>query len=1232
MTGFTNHPHDVKIGARGKPNDSAVLDIESTTKGFLKPRMTTAERLALTPVEGLEVFDTDLGLPFVYGNGTWGSFAGIPAAGSSTDNAIVRWDGTSGSILQDSVVTISDTGDMSALNSIQAGNILISGNDIESTDVDGDITINPNGTGRVVIAKDLQVLGTTTTVESTTLEVVDANITINKNGNQSTADINDAGLTVEMSDATDALLHYDSTATSKWKVGELGSTKEIVTISDVQDLTNKRLSNGATINANLDLQIESTTKSSKPWPTMTEAQRDALTPVDGAVIKNSDTDSIEIYSTAEGAWVPVGAGGGLDQWITATDYEVGDVVWLASSNTIYRCIANHTASADFLTDLANWKNLSNLELSTGILSGCTMSINGGDASTLDISAGEIIIANRATGRVDVITFAGVTGATVTDIATQGQSYVSIDNTGTVLFESTMPTETKRRTQVYLGKIIHEGNTVIEVVSNQKEIAYGASNSLADFIRAFNLVNLGGNTFGGSGSLDLNYDGGKIYATGSNHENDPNNPNTKTFASANPLSFRYRYQDGVQSAFTNAIDPTRYESSAGVLSVIPGSANRATVQRVYLFPSGVIRIMYGQAFYNNISKAIQSIPTASHVIEANIADNAILVCAIAIRAGATDLSVPTDARFLYPNAFGQLTIGASGFSVSSLQNAYNNSEDPEIDLNTSGVTIRDNATPITGNMLEALDNADNEVFGVSVTETKVKQLGFVDNATAKVNTTALNNITYTDAESTKLLKKENYELYFQDWKDTLPTDLFSSVSASLTVNDSVGTEVQGRMATITQSSASTNDSAEIVIALPTLKADWHLTPIKIQELLEVNGGSGTFAVSIQSSTDGIAFTDAGSIPELNAGLDPYKSILQLTSDVTHLKIKYSVITPDDATSLIIHRVHIASDAFPVGQITKMSYVSGAGNGGGATTSLVTNIDFTEISDSLNSFDGTTFTAPFSASYNIEGGIKHDTAVGGVSVYAYINGVQDIELGYAVPVSAIHRFSGTVYLEEGQQLTIRDNNGSALLNDVSRHVLSIEATAYADNVIVDGKIDGVVGSYVVQAESTEVPQGSLLADGSAVSRTVYADLFSVIGTTYGVGDGSTTFNLPDKSSETVGTYFIRYASPTFYASVPTVEARTDGVEYRTNERVDGQWVYAVTHEGSSISDDTLLASGVTKIIEAGGSFGWDATYDRALPFNNGTSTLQFDLDRSLGTVRTDQSQVWANGYFITIKYLK
>lgn len=45
------------------------------------------------------------------------------------------------------------------------------------------------------------------------------------------------------------------------------------------------------------------------------------------------------------------------------------------------------------------------------------------------------------------------------------------------------------------------------------------------------------------------------------------------------------------------------------------------------------------------------------------------------------------------------------------------------------------------------------------------------------------------------------------------------------------------------------------------------------------------------------------------------------------------------------------------------------------------------------------------------------------------------------------------------------------------------------------------------AASIPSGWLACDGSAVSRTTYADLFSTLGTLWGVGDGSTTFNLPD-----------------------------------------------------------------------------------------------------------------------------
>lgn len=62
-------------------------------------------------------------------------------------------------------------------------------------------------------------------------------------------------------------------------------------------------------------------------------------------------------------------------------------------------------------------------------------------------------------------------------------------------------------------------------------------------------------------------------------------------------------------------------------------------------------------------------------------------------------------------------------------------------------------------------------------------------------------------------------------------------------------------------------------------------------------------------------------------------------------------------------------------------------------------------------------------------------------------------------------------------------------------------------VDGTPAGAVGSFAMNT----APTGWLKANGAAVSRTTYATLFSAIGTTFGTGDGSTTFNLPDLRGE-------------------------------------------------------------------------------------------------------------------------
>ena len=71
---------------------------------------------------------------------------------------------------------------------------------------------------------------------------------------------------------------------------------------------------------------------------------------------------------------------------------------------------------------------------------------------------------------------------------------------------------------------------------------------------------------------------------------------------------------------------------------------------------------------------------------------------------------------------------------------------------------------------------------------------------------------------------------------------------------------------------------------------------------------------------------------------------------------------------------------------------------------------------------------------------------------------------------------------------------------------------------GTLAVVPSGAVIPFAGSTAPVGFLLCDGSEVSRTDYSYLFDVIGTTYGEGDGNTTFNLPnlqDKFIEGSGT---------------------------------------------------------------------------------------------------------------------
>jgi microcystin-dependent protein len=110
---------------------------------------------------------------------------------------------------------------------------------------------------------------------------------------------------------------------------------------------------------------------------------------------------------------------------------------------------------------------------------------------------------------------------------------------------------------------------------------------------------------------------------------------------------------------------------------------------------------------------------------------------------------------------------------------------------------------------------------------------------------------------------------------------------------------------------------------------------------------------------------------------------------------------------------------------------------------------------------------------------------------------------------------VQAKSGNQLTLlnpstataplADANQSGLLKQLSGN-----ATDYVGGDNNCHALASVPTGAMIDFAGSAAPSGWLLCDGSAQSRTTFSALFNVIGSTYGAGDGSTTFNLPDLRS--------------------------------------------------------------------------------------------------------------------------
>jgi microcystin-dependent protein len=119
-----------------------------------------------------------------------------------------------------------------------------------------------------------------------------------------------------------------------------------------------------------------------------------------------------------------------------------------------------------------------------------------------------------------------------------------------------------------------------------------------------------------------------------------------------------------------------------------------------------------------------------------------------------------------------------------------------------------------------------------------------------------------------------------------------------------------------------------------------------------------------------------------------------------------------------------------------------------------------------------------------------------------------------------------------------------------------------------LKNVGAGIILAAGTTSAPADSLPCDGAAVSRTTYATLFAAIGTTWGVGDGSTTFNVPDLRDRAL------YGKGTLLAAVGGTDGGALGTRgpkhYHTTDS-QGAHTHTVTDPGHTHTHNALYSPG-------------------------------------------------------------
>ena len=188
--------------------------------------------------------------------------------------------------------------------------------------------------------------------------------------------------------------------------------------------------------------------------------------------------------------------------------------------------------------------------------------------------------------------------------------------------------------------------------------------------------------------------------------------------------------------------------------------------------------------------------------------------------------------------------------------------------------------------------------------------------------------------------------------------------------------------------------------------------------------------------------------------------------------------------------------------------------------------------------------------------------------------------AFVTSAINTLSNTCVKLTGNQTIsgIKTFNSSPILPTPSPedNTQKGATTAFVKNNIQFAMPTGAILPFA----GISAPTGFLMCDGTAVSRSTYATLFSVIGTAFGSGDGSTTFNLPDYRDRTLFMRSDEAVGQTSLGSIPdhrhSIAVKTGSTGWDGGGAHNGTSYSGYASEDTSLFSTSLYSKTVNKVI--------------------------------------------------------